>query len=289
MRCLDPIDLIHGTVGCGQCMPCRTHRRREKTARLILESTQSDLCLFLTLTFDDHNVPDDGYGPVLCKDTLKWYLKSLRNRFKNRPGLNSFRYFVCGEYGTKTDRPHYHAAVFINGQVDPEEFRTAWPFGFVSISLLSIPRMAYVCSYTVKKMTSKDDERLDGKPPEFAFGSNRPGLGTGTAASFASYYQTKGGSKFLAEYGGIVDSFRFNGRIYPLDRTMREKIYTELGMPVKATVRQELWSPEVHIARWHLDKDRRVFPSKEELAARRNEVYAYAQKKKIKQSATINV
>lgn len=286
MRCISPIPLTQ-TVGCGQCKPCRVHKRRQWTGRLILESLFSDATYFVTLTYSDDHVPEEFGDLVLHKPDLQNYLKSVWNRSKN--GTGTFRQFAVGEYGDTTGRPHYHAAIFSQGDFDPHVLTDAWNYGFVSISNLAVERMAYVCGYTVKKMTKKDDERLEGKPPEFATMSRNPGIGYPAVKALASYYQTASGAKFLAEYGGIIPEFRYNGRLYPLDNFMQSKIYDELGLPVKATDRKRLWSPETHIARWAAEQESRLIPDADEIAKRRNDLFAYEARKKIRQSETRKV
>lgn len=72
------------------------------------------------------------------------------------------KHFYCGEYGDRTKRPHYHAAVF--GYAVPADAKTwdtenvtsetlsdIWGMGIVTISELTPYRMAYVAGYVLKK------------------------------------------------------------------------------------------------------------------------------------------
>lgn len=54
--------------------------------------------------------------PVVCKRHIQLFLKRVR---KPLPA-NSFKYFICSEYGPRTLRPHYHGIFFTN--MDKYEF-----------------------------------------------------------------------------------------------------------------------------------------------------------------------
>ena len=43
--------------GCGQCLPCRVNKRRLWTNRIMLESMCHDDNAFVTLTYNDDNIP----------------------------------------------------------------------------------------------------------------------------------------------------------------------------------------------------------------------------------------
>ena len=92
-------------VGCGQCLPCRINKRREWTFRLELEASLHEHNSFVTLTYADQFLPEDG--SVNPRHTQLW-LKRLRKVLDPR----KVRFFLCGEYGDQTFRPHYHACLF---------------------------------------------------------------------------------------------------------------------------------------------------------------------------------
>ena len=126
---------------CGQCMPCRIRRREEWTGKILLESTRWNWNSFLTLTYSPDTLPQDR--SVSVKEAQD-FMKRLRINLQ-RTGRESVRYFIVGEYGEETWRPHYHAIIF--NLPCTEESRTlvekSWKKGFVSISALNPARARY--------------------------------------------------------------------------------------------------------------------------------------------------
>ena len=68
---------------------------------------------FITLTYDDENIPWDG---SLNKQHFQAFMKRLRWHNKEK----KIRYFHVGEYGEQLSRPHYHALIF-NHDFDDKE------------------------------------------------------------------------------------------------------------------------------------------------------------------------
>lgn len=216
---------------CGRCMPCRITRRQKWAARILLESRGVAYSTFLTLTYRDNELPvthgDDG-APVstLWREHLCLFFKRLRHHV-------GFRYFACGEYGTRSGRPHYHAVVF---GPDPIRLDDAvgkmWGHGFHSSSLLNPARAEYVASYTTKKLTSQGDERLHtAQEPEFAWMSRDPPIGTMGVSGIVDALTSKEGARYIAENKDVPRVVRMNGKKYPLDRTMLNVIRCQLGVP----------------------------------------------------------
>lgn len=130
------------------------------------EAQQYERNAFITLTYGD-NCP-----AKINKRDLQTFFKRLRHRAK-------FRYFACGEYGTQTHRPHYHAVIFgedfrdgsykINDKLySSSALADAWGHGLVSVGDASLESMAYVAGYCTKKAGDADT---------FNLMSNKPGIG----------------------------------------------------------------------------------------------------------------
>ncbi len=117
-------------VPCGQCVACRLDYSRQWADRCMLELQYHDSAYFVTLTYNDAHVPmswssDPATGEIgsrtmtLFKRDFQLFMKRLRKAFPD----DHIRYFMCGEYGSKYFRPHYHAILFGLHLTDLELFK----------------------------------------------------------------------------------------------------------------------------------------------------------------------
>lgn len=105
-------------IPCGKCIGCRIEYSRQWANRCMLELGYHDSAYFVTLTYDDYHVPTSLYGdpdtgeciPSLTLSKRDWqlFMKRLRRAFPE----DKLRFFMSGEYGSETMRPHYHAIIF---------------------------------------------------------------------------------------------------------------------------------------------------------------------------------
>ena len=157
---------------CGSCPSCLMKRRKEWAVRCEMEAREYKDNCFVTLTYDDEHLPDK-----LVKKDFQRFIKSLRNE-----GF-TIRYFGCGEYGSKTGRPHYHVILFgfIPSDLKPfiksdkgiwqfksELLTKLWNKGLVTVAEFSPEYAAYTAGYVEKKLGNKDC---------FTLMSTRPGIG----------------------------------------------------------------------------------------------------------------
>lgn len=160
------------SVPCGTCIPCLMNKRAEWCFRLEQEHRVSKSAFFVTLTYDQKHLRTN-YS--LCKRDLQLYLKRVRKKYGN--GSSGIRYYVVGEYGSVSGRPHYHAIVFNS---DEKSLRQSWidvkgkPIGIVHIGRVTGASISYVTKYCIQKNGAvlKDDQE---KP--FATMSRRYGIG----------------------------------------------------------------------------------------------------------------
>lgn len=179
---------------CGQCIGCRIRKRDEWAIRCLCESKLHRHNHFLTLTYDDANVPDD-YS--LDYRHFQLFMKRMRKRF------GPFRFFMCGEYGEQFWRPHYHALLFgldipdlrkcnsVFSQHDvfsSETLGKLWGKGSHSIGSVTYESARYCAVYATKRVTGDRAEdhyervspvtgEFVSVAPEFAHMSLRPGIG----------------------------------------------------------------------------------------------------------------
>ena len=90
---------------CGQCSGCRLKRSHDWALRCIHEASLHSSNCFITLTYNDDNLPFNG---SLNKSDFQGFIKRLRDREKP----NKIRFYQAGEYGDKNNRPHHHAILF---------------------------------------------------------------------------------------------------------------------------------------------------------------------------------
>ncbi len=242
MTCGFPI-LVHDRLRpCGHCQGCARNRRNAWVGRMIMEQTQHKESAFVTLTYEDaplvHHEDNDVWIPTLVKSHLQKWLRSVRKK-ATYFGEN-FRYFAAGEYGTKKGRPHYHVITFGTGPLWNEIYKDSWSRGFVSSYEATPASMAYVAKYTLKGGTdpeldlpehgenSLEVERVT--QPPFRLMSRKPAIGATFAPNIARQLArgTGHGITYDPSFCGPVNQVRFQGKKYPLDRTMKHHLEQQL-------------------------------------------------------------
>lgn len=223
MRCDKPFYKRGAQFGCGQCLPCRINRRRLWAHRILLEALVSSSASFVTLTYKD--TPDGG--SLVPRDLQLWF-KRLRKEAV-------FRYFAVGEYGDFSERPHYHAAMFGIGPGDADLVRRTWGLGHIMVGDLTYQSASYVAGYVTKKMTAVDDVRLNGRHPEFARMSLRPGIGAGAMSQIAVALQSEHGRSEIARTGDVPLVLRHGGKMHPLGRYLRSILRQQLSVVANDT------------------------------------------------------
>nr|QJB20591.1 MAG: replication initiator protein [Microvirus sp.] len=216
------------SFGCGQCLPCRVKRRRIWTHRILLEALCYEENSFLTLTYK--NQPEGG--TLVPRDFQLW-LKRFREALSedDRPTI---RFFGVGEYGDKSGRPHYHAALFGAGRDVLPLVQKTWSkdgesLGHVMLGSLTLASAQYIAGYVTKKMTKPDDSRLNGRHPEFSRMSQ--GIGRGMVPQIAK--SLKGVNYVCRSISDVPTVLSHGPRTLPLGRYLRAKLVPHLGLPDK--------------------------------------------------------
>lgn len=224
MLCIRPYRIHGGEFPCGGCLPCRYNRRRMWTARIVLESYCHKHCSFLTLTYAD--VPNGHHGPPapwtvsLHKDHLQGFFKRLRAR-----GVR-VRYFAVGEYGERSGRAHFHAALYGIPATALDLVQSCWEFGSVHLGNLEPDSAQYIAGYVCKKMISKEDYRKSGRKPEFQVSSRKPAIGATAIDAIAASWSA---SCALEVEGDVPAAVRINGSLMPIGQFLRRKLRERLG------------------------------------------------------------
>lgn len=153
MKCLNPY-FVRGPstwptaefqwlpVPCGKCPTCKARKRQEWTFRLSEEMKTADYTAFATLTYSEKNLPTTEHNDISDIPTLNYrdvqlFLKRFRKKLDKLD--IKLRYFICGEYGSNTLRPHYHAIFYFRSEIPnnvlnhvgllPSLFRSSWNLG----------------------------------------------------------------------------------------------------------------------------------------------------------------
>lgn len=208
--CLSPVALTREIAGrkytehvpCGKCNQCVKEKQNEYVIRTIEEANKRGNVWFFTLTYSNEHAPvtfdldgdikeeDPETGEVFFDDSAKLltlnrhditdWKKRVRTKLNKRRKKNGqspldFGYLICGEYGPKTHRPHYHGLFIGMQKEDVMEFKRDWEahYGFTQFNYIpSIPvngqsqveaTAKYVSKYVVKMQDLEDENVKNGK------------------------------------------------------------------------------------------------------------------------------
>lgn len=220
----------------------------------MLENLCHSASAFVTLTYAEDMLPA---GASLQPVHLQEFLKRLREHCF-RKEQKKVRFYGVGEYGDKSERPHYHVLLFgyqtcLRGPSFYTETRTSccsrcdlirdvWGYGHVGLGSVTHQSVRYVCGYITKNMRHRHDVRLKGREPEFARMSLRPGIGY---AALDELTQTI--LKFDLDDRQVPTHLRHEQVKRPLGRYLRGKIAEMLDMDKECVDEemQALWSSAV--------------------------------------------
>jgi len=170
---------------CGKCSQCHDKYIRQWVFRLQRQQHETPNCLFITLTYDYNHIKMNKGKFTLHKPDYQLFMKRLRKAMPDR----EIKYVLCGEYGSKQGRPHYHAIMFNVEMQDYQTILTAWGNGHVHVGSVTPASIAYTFKYAVKGDIKSRDWR-QAKP----FVAMSKGIGE-TFAFNISYNKTTGVDK----------------------------------------------------------------------------------------------
>lgn len=193
-------------IPCGKCIGCRLEYSRQWANRCVLESKEWDENWFITLTYNDENLPfkecintETGelkgeFTPSLKPDDMTKFMKDLRRYWEYHYGEKNIRFYLCGEYGNQTARPHYHIIAFNlhihdlqpqgqskSGKMQwkSPEIEKIWGKGLTALGHVEYESCAYVARYMLKKQKGENAKEFyaeNGLEPEFTRSSRKPGI-----------------------------------------------------------------------------------------------------------------
>ncbi|AXH75381.1 MAG: replication initiator protein [Microviridae sp.] len=192
---------------------------------------------------------------------MKRLLKAASKHFGWRQ-----RFFLVGEYGDRTWRPHYHAAFFnfpccrrggtartLSGRFVWQDccevcrlVGDTWQQGDVGIGAMGPERARYLGGYVQKKLTKKGDPRLDGRFPEFSRQSRggsvkgAVGIGGPVVSELASTFNKYCDASSIDVAGYLTGA---GGRRRPLGRYLKNKFREAVGTTeeVKQDASRQAW------------------------------------------------
>lgn len=149
--------------------------------------------------------------PLCTRNATENLFEKFPKSRKYKIRLQLIRYYMCGEYGEKTKRPHYHAILFGydfkdkkilstrggNKLYTSETLDKIWGKGHATIGEVTFESAAYVARYIMKKVNGKNQnehyQELDTetgeikiREPEFNHMSLKPGIGARWLEKYAT-------------------------------------------------------------------------------------------------------
>lgn len=233
--CANPYMVGSIPCSCYNCFACRINRARVWSHRILLETLKNEFNSFLTLTYSDDNLPKNG--GVKYEDA-----KNFIKRLRQNVGERKIRYYLCGEYGSQTRRPHYHAALFGISPLENVTVEKSWGLGNIYLGELTPQSASYVAGYVQKKLDKSactfcnhvNGERNNkiclkcGMEKEFTKMSLKPGIGAEFMKDVGNSVKTlEDTSKYWN--GDVPNVLRHSGKLWPIGRYLRGKLREAIG------------------------------------------------------------
>lgn len=248
-------------VPCGKCESCLVRRTNEWSFRLFQERKNSKSCYFVTLTYDELNVPRNPITGelMLNKRDCQLFIKRLRKYYGN-----GIRYFLASEYGENFGRPHYHMLIF-NLPIDETKpdwkaklslnLFSIWNKGGVDVDVAVDGRIIYCAKYMLSTL---DNDAWLTRPKPFILTSRKPGLGANFFEDLAEqrYRYETCDTKCVTE----------KGIAYPMHRYYKDKFFDDdCKERIKENLAKTFKEPTYHEKIAYKNKIRRNFKKQKRL------------------------
>lgn len=206
-------------VPCGKCPDCRKRKINQWVFRMLQEEKRSESAYFVTLTYAPEMLRRTYNNfATLYPDHCTLFMKKLRKRNKAK-----IKYYLVGEYGSKTMRPHYHAIIF--NLEDPEYVVKSWTervgdkmvqLGSVHVGKVTGASISYTCKY-IDKDTKIPIHKYDDRVKEFSRMSK--GIGSNYLTEQVKSYHRRDLSRVHCRF--------IEGHYVAMPRYYRDQIYSE--------------------------------------------------------------
>jgi len=219
MECLSPLsirvdagnDYYYQHVPCGKCYQCVLNRRNDWTFRIKKETEKAYSGAFLTMTYNEEELPmvkeekvirkgeiknEEGYISTLYKRDLQNWIKRVR-KVEEKDKSRKLRYYAVGEYGDKLGRPHYHMIIWNFSLQQEKAFQEKWEHGFLDFGFISDASIHYTTGYVMNKVNN-----VEGRAKVFAIMSK--GIGRNYIVENANYHNNDkyGNTRFQVSNDG---------------------------------------------------------------------------------------
>lgn len=274
MECENPIWVKRREVPCGVCYSCRYNRARHWTGRIIFQSIMRPGVVSLTLTYSDSNLNfivdktdwSVSFATLKIRD-YQLFLKRFRKLIKV-----PIQYYICGEYGEKTERPHYHVLLWgvphhdtlipgtlykladLKRNVDypdlAKDLLRCWQLGNIHCATFTPQFAAYCAKHTTKFNYAIDPDALGVRLPQFARMSLKPAIGDvphGQVHPLIDFCFSDYGSRYILQHGDVPNIFRFDGQFYPIGRYLVNKMRVAVGMEPKQPVQIQIDKQQAYL------------------------------------------
>lgn len=204
--------------------------------RIVEEFKNWSKASFVTLTYSEDKLPQivnqlsgETHGTLVKKHFQDWLKRFRQSYFRKHKKKANFKYFLCGEYGPRTLRPHAHCIFFGLDRLELNYALSDWQekYGFVDfekIDLTTIKSLSntakYIGKYCSKGVYDNPLIKLGLVAPTFRLFSK--GLGISYVAKNSNYHKS-------GTIDQVVDKYNYtlNGFKYALPRYYKTKIYGE--------------------------------------------------------------
>ncbi len=204
-------------VPCGQCIECRINYARMWSCRIMNETElyPPNTCWFVTCTYNEDHLPpakpirrvNKETGEITIEPSRfnslnlrdhQLFMKRLRKYMSGKSDMK-VKFFMSGEYGEESLRPHFHYILFGVYLNDLELYKITpagdrlytsrclqelWnngpeERGFVTVGAVTPDSAGYISRYAIKKRKKVDTSFYEdmGLKPEFLCMSRKPGIG----------------------------------------------------------------------------------------------------------------